>query len=140
MRVLPYEENDQMVNQLYVFCGDSGVAESLKEDAEKCFKEMGAKLQYFDLYNDAVDVLNITGVEYPSGVPQELDASQSDEISEIISQNCTAFDKHRNVTSLQAAFKITDSKETGNPCITIYVLGKGHIPIGESEFPGTLGS
>ena len=140
VRVLPYEENDQMVIHLYVFSGDSGIAESLKEDAEKCFKEMGAKLQYFDLYNDAADVLNITGVEYPSGVPQELDASQSDEISEIISQNCTAFDKHRNVTSLQAAFKITDSKETGNPCITIYVLGKGHIPIGESEFPGTLGS
>ena len=140
VRVLPYEENDQMVIHLYVFSGESGIPESLKEDAEKCFKEMGAKPQYFDMYNDAADVLNVTGVEYPSDVPQELDASQSDEISEIISQNCTAFDKHRNVTSLQASFKITDSKETENPCITIYVLGKGHIPIGESEFPGTLGS
>ena len=140
VRVLPYEENDQMVVHLYVFSGESGIPESLKEAAYKCFGEMDARLKWFDLYNEAAYILNVTAVEYPSGVPQVLNASQVDEISEIISQNLAVFDKHRNITSVQASFKVTNTKETENPCITINVLGKGHIPIGESEFPSTLGS
>ena len=140
VRVLPYEENDKMVVHLYVFSGESGIPESLKEAAYKCFGEMDARLKWFDLYNDAAYILNVTAVEYPSGVPQVLNASQVDEISEIISQNLDVFDKHRNITSVQASFKVTDSRETEKPCITINVLGKGHIPIGESEFPVTLGS
>ena len=140
MRVLPYEENDQMVVHLYVFSGESGIPESLKEAAYECFGEMDARLKWFDLYNDAAYILNVTSVEYLSGVPQVLEASQVDEISEIISQNLDVFDKHRNITSVQASFKVTDSRETEKPCITINVLGKGHIPIGESEFPVTLGS
>ena len=140
MRVLPYEENDQMVVHLYVFSGESGIPESLKEAAYKCFGEMDVRLKWFDLYNDAAYILNVTTVEYPSGVPQVLNASQVDEISEIISQNLAVFDKHRNITSVQASFKVTNSKETENPCITINVLGKGHIPIGESKFPVALGS
>ena len=140
VRVLPYEENDQMVVHLYVFSGESGIPESLKEAANKCFGEMDARLKWFDLYNEAAYILNVTAVEYPSGVPQVLNASQVDEISEIISQNLAVFDKHRNITSVQASFKVTDSRETEKPCITINVLGKGHIPIGESEFPVTLGS
>ena len=140
VRVLPYAESDQTVVHLYVFSGESGIPESLKEDSHKCFGEMRARLKWFDLYNDADDVLNVTCVEYPSGVPQVLDPSQVDNISEIINQNLHVFDKHRNVTSVQASFKVTDSKETENPCITVNVLGKGHIPIGEAEFPGTLGS
>ena len=140
MRVLPYEENDQMEVHLYVFSGESGIPESLKEAARKCFGEMDARLKWLDLYNDAAYVLNVTAVEYPSGVPQVLKASQVDEINKIINQNLHVFDKHRNITSVQASFKVTDSKETGIPCITVNVLGKGHIPIGESKFPGEIGS
>jgi len=140
LRVLPYAEGDQMVVQLYVFSGESGIPESLKVAAQKCFGEMEVNLKWSDLYNDAANVLNITPIVYPSaGEPKILEASQVDEISEIISKHLHVFDKHRNITAVQASFKITESKQTENPCIAIYVLGKGYIPVGESEFPHTVG-
>ena len=138
VRVLPYLKGDHVMVQFYVFSGESGIPEQLKLDAEECFGEM--ELKWSDLYNDAADILNVTTLKYPFGKPKRLNASQIDEISEIISKSLHVLDQHHNVTSVQASFKITESKQTETPCITIYVLGKGFIPIGESEFPKNLGS
>ena len=138
VRVLPYIESGEVVIRLYVFSGDYGVPESLKADAQGSFSMMNVKLDWLDLYNNSDNVLNGT----PLGIPSEshrLSGSQVDEISEFISKNLHHFDKHRNVTSVQASFKFTNSQQTNTPCITIYVLGKGFIPIGESEFEPCLG-
>ena len=35
--------------------------------------------------------------------------------------------------------KVTESKQTTESCITVYVLGKGHIPIGETKIPQIVG-
>ncbi|XP_068696176.1 uncharacterized protein [Montipora foliosa] len=138
VRVLPYIESGEVVIRLYVFSGEYGVPESLKVDAQESFSMMNVKLDWLDLYNNADNVLNVT----PLGIPSEshrLNGSQVGEISEFISKNLHQFDKHRNVTSVQASFKFTNSQQTDTPCITIYVLGKGSIPIGESEFQTSLG-
>ena len=91
------------------------------------------------MYNDATEILKVTPIEFPSGKPQRLNESQIYEINEIINKNLHVLVKHRNVTAVQASFKITKSKQTKQPCITIYVLGKGSIPVGEFELPRTLG-
>ena len=35
---------------------------------------------------------------------------------------------------MQPSYKIVSSKETRTPCVTVFVLGKGRIPLGESSF------
>ena len=77
---------------------------------------MEVKLKWSDLYNNAANVLDIRPIVYPSGEPKILEPSQVDEISEIISKQLHVFDKHRNITVLQASFKITESKQTEKPC------------------------
>ncbi|XP_068761750.1 uncharacterized protein [Montipora capricornis] len=141
VRVLPYKENDQVVIRFYVFSGDSGALEGLKVAAQECFAKMKVELKWLDLYNNAANVLNVTPLEYVCGESHELalEASQVDAISRLINENLNKFDKHRNVTSVQASFKVKNSRQTREPCIRIYVLGKGFIPMGESKFETSLG-
>ena len=134
--MLPYKHEDRVVVHLYVFSGESGIPERLKKDAEMCF---GERVRWSDMYNDAAEVLNVTPIVYPFGKRKALKASQVDHISEIINKHLRVFDEHRNITSVQPSFKITESKQTEKPCIAIYVLGKGYVPIGETEFPRTVG-
>lgn len=139
VRVLPYSDDNDTKVLFYVFSGKSGVPQKLKDAAQECFGGMKVKLEWFDLYNDATEILKVTPIEFPSGKPQRLNESQIYEINEIINKNLHVLVKHRNVTAVQASFKITKSKQTKQPCITIYVLGKGSIPVGEFELPRTLG-
>ncbi|XP_068735737.1 uncharacterized protein [Montipora capricornis] len=141
VRVLPYKENDQVVIRFYVFSGESGALESLKVAAQEFFAKMKVELRWLDLYNNAVNILNVTPLGYVCGESHELalEAYQVDAINEVINENLSKFDKHRNVTSVQASFKVTNSQQTREPCIRIYVLGKGFIPMGESKFEPFLG-
>ena len=138
IRVLPYIKDGQIVVQFYVYSGESGIPKELKEEAQTCFKDMHVKLEWSDLYNDSVNILNVQRLEYPFGKPTPLTASQVDEMNEVIENNLPELSKHRNITSVQASFKITDSTQTDEPCITIYVLGKGCIPFGERKFPNAF--
>ena len=139
MRVLPYSDDDDTKVHFYVFSGKSGVPQKLKDAAQECFGEMKVKLEWFDLYNDATEILKATRIEFPSGKLERLNESQIYEINEAINKNLHVLVKHRNITAVQASFKITNSKQTKQPCIAIYVLGKGSIPLGEFQFPRTLG-
>ena len=139
VRVLPYLDGGLTKVHFYVFSGKSGVPQKLKDAAQECFGEMKVKLEWFDLYNDATEILKVTPIEFPSGKPERLNESQIYKINEVINKNLHVLVKHRNVTAVQASFKITNSKQTKQPCIAIYVLGKGSIPLGEFQFPRTLG-
>lgn len=139
VRVLPYSDGDDTKVHFYVFSGKSGPPQKLKDAAQECFGEMKVKLEWFDLYNDATEILKVTPIAFSSGKPERLNESQIYEINEIINNNLHVLVKHRNVTAVQASFKITNSKQTKQPCIAIYVLGKGSIPVGEFELPRTLG-
>ena len=139
VRVLPYKDKDgQLVVRLYVYHGKSGIPKELEAAAQEWFGEMDVNLEFFDLYNKPSRVLNFSPLEYPSGKPNRLDAENVDNITEIISRNLDIFSKHRNITALQPSFKVTNSSQTANSCIAVYVLGKGHIPLGESEIPRTV--
>ena len=138
MRVLPYLHDSEVVVQFFVF-SEFGLPIELKSSAQQYFKEMKVKFLWSDLYNNAAYVLNDTYVEYPSDEPKRLNATDVDNINQTINSNLHVLVKHRNITAVQASYKIKNSKQTETPCITIYVLGKGDIPIGESAFPPFLG-
>ena len=138
MRALPYLYGDEVVVQLFVF-SKFGIPTELKSSAQEHFKEMKVKLEFLDLYNNAAYVLKDIYVEYPFDEPRRLNATDAHNINQTINSNLHLLVKHRNITAVQASYKIENYKQTERPCITIYVLGKGSIPIGEFAFPPSLG-
>ena len=140
VRVLTYTYDGHVKVKFYVLSGKSGIPETLKAAAQDYFKEMNVKLEWLDLYKDADEILKIRPLEYPSGKRKALTDSQVNEINKIISENLHVLVRHRNITAVQPSLKITNSKQTGIPCITLYVLCKGVIPDGECSFPLTLDS
>ena len=64
IRVLPYIEDGQIVVQFYVFRGESGISIDLTEEAQTFFEDMTVKLEWPDLYNNSVNILNVQRLEY----------------------------------------------------------------------------
>ena len=134
IRVLPYTNaSGQVYVQLYVFCDKNSIPEELKEAAQEFFGETGVELKWTNLYNYASNIPNIVSKDF-----KQLEVSQANVISKIINKNLPVFSKHRNITAIQPSLKVTNSKQTNYPCIRVYVLGKGCIPIGESEIPNAV--
>jgi len=140
VRVLPYPQNGEVEIHVYFYSDDSGIPTGLNNAAQALFGQKGWKLRWKDLYNDAFNLLKATRIKYPSGRPNRLKASQVDEIDEIINKHLHDFCKHRNVTAVYPSFKVTNSVQTQEACIAVYVLGKGQIPLFESLIPATIGS
>ena len=139
VRVLTYTYDGHVKVKFYVLSGKTGIPETLKAAAQDYFKEMNVKLEWLDLYKDADEILQIRPLEYPSDKRKALTDSQVNEINKIISENLHVLVRHSNITAVQPSLKITNSKQTETPCITLYVLCKGVIPDGECIFPLTLG-
>ena len=138
--MLPYLQNGEVEIHVYFYSDNSGIPTELKNTAQALFEQKGWKLKWKDLYNDAFNLLKVTPIRYSSGKPERLEASQVDDIDEIINQHLHDFCKHRNVTAVHPSFKVTDSEEKQEACIAVYVLGKGQIPLGESPIPPSIGS
>ena len=134
IRVLPYTNaSGQVYVQLYVFCDENSIPEELKEAAQEFFGETGVELRWTNLYNYESNIPNIVSKDF-----KQLEVSQANVISKIINKNLPVFSKHRNITAIQPSLKVTNSKQTNYPCIRVYVLGKGCIPVGESEIPNAV--
>ena len=138
--MLPYLQNGEVEIHVYFYNDNSGLPTKLNNAAQELFGQKGWKLEWKDLYNDAFNLLKVTPIKYSSGKPKRLEASQVDEIDEIINKHLHDFCKHRNVTAVQPSFKVTNSEEKQEACIAVYVLGKGQIPLGESPIPLNIGS
>ena len=132
--MLPYTNaSGQVYVQLYVFCDKNSVPVELKEAAQEFFGETGVELRWTNLYNYASNISNIVSKDF-----KQLEVSQANVISKIINKNLPVFSKHRNITAVQPSLKVTNSKQTKHPCIRVYVLGKGCIPVGESKIPNAV--
>lgn len=138
LRVCPYYKNGEVVVHFFVYSRTLRIPTALITAAQEFFGEMEVKLEWFDLYNNTDNVLNVGPIEYPSGKPNSLEASQVDKIDKTINENLQVFSKHRNITALQPSLKVTKSVQTKEACIAVYVLGKGNIPIGESAIPSCI--
>ncbi|PFX19311.1 hypothetical protein AWC38_SpisGene16300 [Stylophora pistillata] len=139
-RVLTYTDNDRTKVHLYMQCGTSGIPQELKDTARKSFTDMDVDLEWFDLHKDANEIRKGKSLEYPLGTPLRLNDSQIDQMNKTIKENLHLLAGHRNITAVQPSLKITNSKQTKTPCITLYVLRKGHIPDGECAFPPIFAS
>ena len=132
--MLPYTNaSGQVYVHLYVFCDKNSIPEELKEAAQEFFGGTGVELRWTNLYNYASNIPNIVSKDF-----KQLEVSQANVISKIINKNLPVFSKHRNITAIQPSLKVTNSKQTNYPCIRVYVLGKGCIPVGESEIPNAV--
>ena len=132
--MLPYEDtNCQVYVQLYVFCDKNDIPKELKAAAQEFFGETGVKLKWTNLYNYASNKPNIVSEDF-----KQLEVSQVNYIGDIIKRNLPVFSKHRNITAIQPSLKVTNSKQTNDPCIRVYVLGKGCLPFDESEIPNAV--
>lgn len=140
VRVLPYLQNGDVEIHLYVYNDWLGIPTELENAAQALFGQKGWKLKWKDLYNNAFNLLKVTSIEYSSGEPKRLEASQMNEMDDTINKHLHVFSKHRNVTAVQPSFKVIDSVQTQQACIVVYVLGKGQIPLGESAIPCVIGS
>ena len=138
--MLPYLQNGEVEIHVYFYSNNSGIPTGLNNAAQALFGQKGWKLKWKDLYNDAFNLLKVTPIRYSSEKPKRLEASQVDEIDEIINKHLHEFCKHRNVTAVHPSFKVTDSEEKQEACIAVYVLGKGQVPLGESPIPPSIGS
>ena len=58
-----------------VFNGESGIPKDLKEEAQTFFEDMTVKLEWPDLYNSNVNILNVQRHEYSFWRTQITDCS-----------------------------------------------------------------
>ena len=139
IRVLPYKgEDSAVVVKLYVLTGADGISKSLREKAEDCFKAPNVKLEWIDLYNDPPGFLPV----YSPSEFQTLamvDPGAAAEIFKVISSNLESFDQHSNITAIHPSLKVKGWKQTSTPCIAVYVLGKGCVPLGEHGIVSEIG-
>ena len=138
VRVLPYEgEDSAVVVKFYVLAGADGISESLRNAAEDCFKAPNVELKWIDLFNDPP---RLPPVYSPSGFPTLalVNAGAATEISKVINSNMELFDRHSNITAVYPSWKVKDGEQTNRPCITVYVLGKGCVPLDEDDIPSEI--
>ena len=69
----------------------------------------------------------------------QLPASEKEKRKELqkltksIEKHLHVFNNRLNVTAVQASYKIEKLTQLAIPCVTVYVLGKGRIPLGETD-------
>ena len=130
IRAIPYEDSEAITICLYMHTYGEGITPELRKTAEEMLFEY--KLEFVDLEREPLG-------EYVA--PQSCsDRKESfKEMADLVPEieaNLNIFESRLNVTAVQPSYQISNETEM---CITVFVLGKGRIPVGEQEFPKTLG-
>ena len=139
IRVLLYkEEESPVVVKFYMLAGADGIPKSLKITAERCFNAPNVELKWIDLFNDPPRFLPVYS---PSEFQTHamVDTRAAAEIFKVISSNLELFDRHSNITAIHPSLKIKDWEQTSTPCIAVYVLDKGCVPLGERDIVSEIG-
>ncbi len=132
VRAIPYN-NDSKETQtktftmcLYVDTGGKGIPEDLKQAASEMFADY--EIEYVDLQRRPL-------FEIVTRLPacKKRKDKELKDVSKMIQKNLYVFEDRLNVTAVQASYKVVDSSEQDIPCVTVFVLGKGRIPIGETD-------
>ena len=85
-------------------------------------------IEYTDLQRPYRDIVT----ELPPSKKQKKEELSG--MSREIEKNLHVFEKRINVTAVCASYKVTGLIEKEIPCVTVFVLGKGKIPAGETDF------
>lgn len=111
---------------LYVDNGGRGIPEDLEQAASKMFTDY--EIDYVDLQRRPLCKI----VTRLPASKKEKDKELKD-LSKIIEKNLHVFENRLNITAVQASYKVADSSEEDVPCVTVFVLGKRKIPLGETD-------
>ena len=124
IRAIPYESKDSesLTMCLYMDTNGKSIPGEVKSAAEKMFQNY-----------EFVDLLQLPLNKIVTKPSQRQNFDKLDDISKAIEKNLHLFENRMNVTAVQASYKITDSIEQDTPCVTVYVVGKGKIPAGETD-------
>ena len=123
IRAIPYENKDAQSLTMCLYM-DPKIPEEIDISAKKMFKNY----EIVDLLRRPLS--NIV-TRLPPSQKQETDKLAL--LSRTIDKNLHLFENRMNVTAVQASYKVTDSIEQNIPCVTVFVLGKGKIPAGETD-------
>ena len=128
IRAVPYESEDakSLTMCLYMDTNGKRIPHTIYDAAQEIFK--GYTIEVDDLYRRPLNKI----VRQPPASQKQKPKDLAD-LSKTIEKNLHLFDNRMNVTAVQASYKVTDSIEQDTPCVTVFVLGKGKIPAGETD-------
>ena len=129
VRAIPYQVNDNESTTmcLYVHTGGKEITEDFRERAKKMLASYNVEFVNLERRPLSANVIPLPSSE-------KTKARELSDLAEIIEKNLDIFENRLNVTAVQASYKIANAEETNNLCVTVFVLGKGKIPVGESDF------
>ena len=132
VRAIPYNinytkgrDNPKISMCLYMDTAGQGITDDLREGAKKIFA--GYVLKFVDVEHDIMGSY-FTESELPRVCKEMV------KVAQVIEKNLHIFENRLNVTAVYPSYNICDARETNELCITISVLGKGKIPVGEEKF------
>ena len=132
VRAIPYQNPNKVGEQksftmcLYVDNGNKGILDGLTKAANETFVDY--EIEYVDLQRRPIP-------QIVTHLPASKRVKDKDlrVLSRMIEKNLHIFENRLNVTAVQASYKIVDANERDIPCITVFVLGKRRIPLGETD-------
>ena len=136
LAAVPYENEDTQAQKpltmcLYVNSGGKEIPNDFKDAAYETFAN------YEVIFDDFYKRSRCKPVT-PNSLSKNEREKKLSEVNEATERILHLFEDRLNVTALQASFKVVNSIEQEIPCVKVFVLKKGSIPVGETEFPRTV--
>ena len=130
VRAIPCEGTGQQKSSLtiylYVNTDVGGIPNDFQKTAEEMFDHY--QIEFVDLQRH--QFCN-TVTQFP--VSEKSSGKKLRKLAKTIEKNIHVFENRLNVTAVQASYKVEGSTVKDIPCVTVYVLGKGKIPAGETN-------
>ena len=136
LAAVPYENKDTQAQKpltmcLYVNSGGKEIPNDFKDAAHETFANY--KVIFDDFYKRPRSK-PITRISLSKNEREK----KLSEVNKAIEKILHLFEDRLNVTALQASFRVVNSIEQEIPCVRVFVLKKGSIPVGETAFPRTV--
>ena len=128
IRVIPYENNNTQTLTvcLYVDTDGNGVPRHVESNAKEIFPM--CEIKCIDLQRRPLSKI-VTRLP----LCKRKKGKQIFDLSRKIEDNLYVFENRLNVTAVCASYKVAEAVEKEIPCVTVFVLGKGKIPVNETS-------
>ena len=132
---VPYENEAKaekpLTMSLYVVTDGKRIPQDFKDAAHIMFGDY--EVQFVDFHKRSF------GKAYTqNSLTEEEREEKLSKVNEQIEKILHLFENRLNVTAVEASFKVVDNTEQEIPCVRVFVLEKGRIPVGETAFPKTV--
>ena len=117
--------------RLYMHTAGHGITDDLRKETGEMFSDYN-----YDFVDLEIEPLG----EYFTLRERndQLKSEKMAKLAQIIEKILPLFENRLNVTAVYPSYKISEGQETDDLCVTVSVLGKELIPVGENKFSKTL--